>query len=430
MSRTEELFSRAQELMPGGVSSPVRAFRAVGGTPVYPRAGCGQYFIDEDGREFLDYCMSWGPLILGHARSEVVSAVKAAVERGLSFGMPCTAEIELSEQVLKALPGESRVRFVNSGTEAVMTAIRLARGVTGRPVVAKFTGCYHGHADHLLVKAGSGLATFGTASSAGVPEGMVQDMLVVPLDNIEVVEQALRDAGDRLAAVAIEAIPANNGLLVQRPEFLEMIRRVTRELGALVISDEVLTGYRVGAPHISLRNGLDPDILTLGKVVGGGMPVGAVAGRKEVMDFLAPDGPVYQAGTLSGNPIGMTAGAATLKLVEELGAAEILEELGSMLQSGFEDIVDRLGIPACMQRAGSIFWMALDAEEAPRSAEAIVAESMSRYQVLHRSMLEQGIYLAPSGYEVGFLSVAHKPKDIERTLEALESGLKKAYSVG
>lgn len=428
MTRTEDLFSRAQNLMPGGVSSPVRAFRAVGGTPVYPRAGCGQFFIDEDGREFLDYCMSWGPLILGHARSEVVAAVKSAVERGLSFGMPCTAEIELSEQVLKALPEDSRVRFVNSGTEAVMTAIRLARGVTGRPVVAKFTGCYHGHADHLLVKAGSGLATFGTASSAGVPEGMVQDMLVVPLDNVEVVEAALRDAGKRLAAVVIEAIPANNGLLVQRPEFLEMIRRVTRELGALIISDEVLTGYRVGGPHVSLRNGLDPDILTLGKVVGGGMPVGAVAGRREVMDFLAPDGPVYQAGTLSGNPIGMTAGAATLKLVEELGAAEVLEDLGALLQEGFEDVVQRLGVPACMQRAGSIFWMALNTEEPPRSAEAIDAASMDRYKVVHREMLNQGIYLAPSGYEVGFLSTAHRPEDIARTLEALENALQKAYA--
>ncbi|MAW51189.1 MAG: aspartate aminotransferase family protein [Geminicoccus sp.] len=428
MNRSDRLFSRAQELMPGGVNSPVRAFRAVGGTPVYPRSGSGQFIVDEDGREFLDYCMSWGPLILGHAHPLVVEQVKSAVDRGLSFGMPCEAEIDLSERVLSVLPGESRVRFVNSGTEAVMTAIRLARGVTGRDVVAKFTGCYHGHADHLLVKAGSGLATFGTASSAGVPESMVQDMLVLPLDNSEAVEAALRATGERLAAVVIEAIPANNGLLVQRPEFLKMLRRVTRELGALIVSDEVLTGYRVGAPHISLRNGLEPDILTLGKVVGGGMPVGAIAGSKSVMDHLAPDGPVYQAGTLSGNPIGMTAGAATLRVLEESGAAERLEELGGLLEEGFGAIVGRLGIPACMQRAGSIFWMALDAHEPPRSAETIVAESMDKYRTLHGSMLSQGIYLAPSGYEVGFLSTAHTEGDIQRTLEALETGLKKAYA--
>ena len=428
MDHSRELFAKAQKLMPGGVNSPVRAFRAVGGTPVYPKKGYGAYFLDEDGREYLDYCMSWGPLILGHAHPGVVDRVQTAVGNGLSFGMPCRGEIELSERVLDDLPEDYRVRFVNSGTEAVMTAIRLARGVTQRPVVAKFSGCYHGHADYLLVQAGSGLATFGTASSAGVPESMVQDMLVLRLDDIEGVEQALRKVGDQLAAVVIEAIPANNGLLVQRPEFLAMLRKVTRELGAMIVSDEVLTGYRVGAPHVSLRNGLSPDLITLGKVVGGGMPVGAVAGPAKTMNSLAPDGPVYQAGTLSGNPIGMAAGAATLDVFRGTNGAAILEERGQQLQAGFDEIVGRLSLPARMQRAGSIFWIALECTEVPRSAEGIAASSMERYRTIHRKMLEEGIYMAPSGYEVGFLSTAHTAEDVARTLCALDGALRAAWA--
>jgi glutamate-1-semialdehyde 2,1-aminomutase len=308
-----------------------------------------------------------------------------------------------------------------------MTAIRLARGITGRDVIAKFAGCYHGHADYLLVKAGSGLATLGTASSAGVPESLVQDMLVLPLDNEEVVEEALRQVGERLAAVVIEAIPANNGLLVQRPEFLAMLRRATRDAGALIIADEVLTGYRVGAPHISFRNGLEPDLVTLGKVVGGGMPVGAIAGPVALMNHLAPLGPVYQAGTLSGNPIAMAAGTATLDVLSGSNGAERLELLGVRLEAGFNEIVNRLGVPACMQRAGSIFWMALETTELPRSAEAIQASSMERYKRVHASMLKQGIYLAPSGYEVGFLSTAHTEEDLDQTLAALEVAFRQSW---
>jgi len=428
MDKSRELFAQAQKLMPGGVNSPVRAFRSVGGTAVYPKKGLGAHFVDEDGREFLDYCMSWGPLILGHAHPGVIERVREAAGSGLSFGMPCRGEIELSQRVLDDLPDDYRVRFVSSGTEAVMTAIRLARGVTQRPVVAKFTGCYHGHADFLLVQAGSGLATFGTASSAGVPESMVQDMLVLRLDDMEAAEAALRKVGERLAAVVIEAIPANNGLLVQKPEFLAMLRKVTQDLGAMIVSDEVLTGYRVGEPHISLRNGLFPDLITLGKVVGGGMPVGAVVGPAKTMNSLAPDGPVYQAGTLSGNPIGMAAGAATLDIFRGTNGQEILESRGQQLQAGFDEIVGRLSLPARMQRAGSIFWIALECTELPRCAEAIAASSMEKYRTIHRKMLDEGIYFAPSGYEVGFLSTAHTAEDVARTLCALDGALRAAWA--
>jgi glutamate-1-semialdehyde 2,1-aminomutase len=428
MNRSDELFQKAQSLMPGGVNSPVRAFGSVGGTPVFPKRGQGARFVDENCKEFLDYCMSWGPLILGHAHPQVVSAVQETAAKGLSFGMPCAGEIALSERVLSVFPKDHRVRFVSSGTEAVMTAVRLARGITGRNVVAKFAGCYHGHADYLLVKAGSGLATLGTASSAGVPESLVQDMLVLNLDDLEATEEALRGAGDRLAAVVIEAIPANNGLLIQRPEFLAMLRRVTREVGALIIADEVLTGYRVGEAHISFRNGLEPDLLTLGKVVGGGMPVGAIAGPVAFMNYLAPVGPVYQAGTLSGNPVSMAAGCATLDALAQCDGVAELERLGARLESGFNEVVQRLSLPARMQRAGSIFWMALETTELPRCSSAIQASSMERYRVIHESMLHQGVYLAPSGYEVGFLSTAHTAADVDQTLGALETALKKAWA--
>jgi glutamate-1-semialdehyde 2,1-aminomutase len=428
VNRSQELFKQAQTLMPGGVNSPVRAFGSVGGTPIFPRQGQGARFVDENGREFLDYCMSWGPLILGHAHPEVVEAVRETAAKGLSFGMPCVGEIALSERVLSVFPKDHRVRFVSSGTEAVMTAIRLARGITGRNVVAKFAGCYHGHADHLLVKAGSGLATLGTASSAGVPESLVQDMLVLSLDDMEGSEEALRAAGENLAAVVIEAIPANNGLLVQRPEFLAMLRRVTRDIGALIIADEVLTGYRVGEAHISFRNGLEPDLVTLGKVVGGGMPVGAIAGPVELMNHLAPVGPVYQAGTLSGNPVSMAAGCATLDALAQGHGVAFLEQLGARLENGFNEIVHRLSLPVRMQRAGSIFWMALETTALPRSSNEIQASSMERYRVIHESMLGQGVYLAPSGYEVGFLSTAHTNADIDQTLGALETALRKAWA--
>ncbi|MEE2750230.1 MAG: glutamate-1-semialdehyde 2,1-aminomutase [Myxococcota bacterium] len=424
---SSKLFEKAKELMPGGVSSPVRAFRAVGGAPIYPVRGKGSHFTDADGNRLLDYCMSWGPLVVGHAHPKVVEAVTETAKRGLSFGMPHDSEIRLAARLSQDLPEGWQVRFVSSGTEAVMTALRLARGKTGRDVIAKFTGCYHGHSDCLLVKAGSGLATFGTASSAGVPEGATNDVLVLGLDDSTGAVDALRKVGDRLAAVVIEGIPANNGLLVQRAEFLEDLRQVSRELGAMVIADEVLVGYRTPSVLVSRENGLDPDLITLGKVIGGGMPVGAIAGPAETMASLAPDGPVYQAGTLSGNPVAMSAGLATLEVLEAEGGQARLEQLGARLESGFVSVAAGLSLPVRLQRAGSIFWLALDTETLPRSAEAIASESMDKYQTLHQGMLERGIYLAPSGYEVGFLSTAHTEEDIDRTIEAFGECLQEAY---
>jgi glutamate-1-semialdehyde 2,1-aminomutase len=426
-NNSTKLFAKACTLMPGGVSSPVRAFRAVGGPPVYPVRGKGASIFDADGNELLDFCLSWGPLVVGHAHPKVVEAVMEAAKRGLSFGMPHDSEIRLSERVLQDLPDGWQVRFVNSGTEAVMTALRLARGATGRDVVAKFTGCYHGHSDCLLVKAGSGLATFGTASSAGVPAGATADVLVLPLDDAETMEAALREVGDRLAAVVIESIPANNGLLVQTPEFLNRLRQVTREVGALVIADEVLVGYRTESVLVSLENGLDPDLITLGKVIGGGMPVGALAGPADTMAHLAPDGPVYQAGTLSGNPVAMQAGLATLATLEAEGGQARLEALGAHLEESFSSVASGLGLPVRMQRAGSIFWLALDTDTLPRAAESIEASSMERFAPFHAQMLEEGIYLAPSGYEVGFLSTAHTEADLDRLVEAMGVILKGLY---
>lgn len=425
---SQKLYEKALTLMPGGVSSPVRAFRSVGGTPIYPVRGKGAHFTDADGNTLLDFCLSWGPLIVGHAHPRVVEAVVEGARCGLSFGMPHSSEIRLAERVSQDLPGGWQLRFVNSGTEAVMTAIRLARGCTGRDVIAKFTGCYHGHSDCLLVEAGSGLATFGTASSAGVPQGTTRDVLILGLDDEGAAVGALREVGDRLAAVVIEAIPANNGLLVQRTEFLKEVRTVTRDLGAMVIADEVLVGYRTPSVLASRENGLEPDLITLGKVIGGGMPVGAVAGPAETMASLAPDGPVYQAGTLSGNPVGMRAGLATLEVLQAEGGQQRLEELGARLESGFNSVAAGLQVPARMQRAGSIFWIALDTHDLPRSAEAIDSGSMGRYRGLHAGMLERGIYLAPSGYEVGFLSTAHTEADIDRTIEALGECLSEGYS--
>jgi glutamate-1-semialdehyde 2,1-aminomutase len=426
-NNSTRLFAKACTLMPGGVSSPVRAFRAVGGPPVYPVRGKGASIFDADGNELLDFCLSWGPLIVGHAHPKVVEAVIEAAKRGLSFGMPHDSEIRLSERMLQDLPEGWQVRFVNSGTEAVMTALRLARGTTGRDVIAKFTGCYHGHSDCLLVKAGSGLATFGTASSAGVPAGVTADVLVLPLDDVEAMEKALREVGDRLAAVVIESIPANNGLLLQTSDFLSRLRQVTREVGALLIADEVLVGYRTESVLVCRENGLDPDLITLGKVIGGGMPVGALAGPADTMAQLAPDGPVYQAGTLSGNPVAMQAGLATLAALAAEGGQARLEALGAHLEMGFLSVASGLGLPVRMQRAGSIFWLALDTETLPRAAESIAASSMERYAPLHSQLLEAGIYLAPSGYEVGFLSTAHTETDLDQLVEALGTSLKGLY---
>jgi glutamate-1-semialdehyde 2,1-aminomutase len=412
--------------MPAGVNSPVRAFRSVGGDPVFCERGLGCHLLDADGNRYIDYVCSWGPLILGHAYPDVVEAVAMTAAAGLSFGAPCRQEVDLAELVVSAVPHLEMVRFVSSGTEAVMSAIRLARGATGRDTVVKFSGCYHGHADHLLVSAGSGLATFGTPSSAGVPESFAAHTAVLPLDDDRAFLELMADRGEEIAAVIIEGVPANAGLLVQRPEFMRLLRDECSRHGAFLILDEVITGFRLGAKGASAKYEIEPDLATYGKVIGGGMPVGAYGGRRELMEQLAPLGPVYQAGTLSGNPVAMAAGAATLKcLFADGGAAYAeLEKLGAQLEWGFREVLSRLGVDWSVVRVGSILWLALQSGDPPRRYEDIQPESAETYAALHRAMLDRGIMLAPSAYEVMFVSLAHDPGVIDETIKAFEASVK------
>ncbi len=418
--RSRELYRRAVELMPAGVNSPVRAFRAVGGDPLFVRRGEGTWLEDEDGNRFLDCCGSWGPLILGHAHPAVLEAVEGAARDGLTFGAPCRAEVELAELVTDAYPAAEMVRFVSSGTEAVMSAVRLARGYTGRDLLVKFSGCYHGHSDALLVQAGSGLATFGTSSSAGVPPGAVADTVVLPLDGDEAIETLMRERGDRVAAVLIEPVPANSGLLLQRPRYLRRLRELTAEHGALLIFDEVISGFRVGLDGAAGHYGIEPDLATFGKIIGGGMPVGAFAGRRSIMERVAPLGDVYQAGTLSGNPVAMAAGAATLRVLRTEPVHERLEAAGRRLADAVAPAVAAAG--ASTARIGSILWLAFQ-PEVPRAFERIDPAGMQRYAALHGELLERGVYLAPSGYEVAFLNHAMGEAEIDLLAAALNEAL-------
>jgi len=417
---SEALYRKACELMPGGVNSPVRAFRAVGGTPIFYREAAGSSFTDVDGNTYLDFVMSWGPLILGHAHPRVVAAVQEAASRGLSYGAPCEAEVALAEKVTRMYPGCEMVRFVSSGTEAVMAAIRLARGFTGRERILKFEGCYHGHGDALLVKAGSGLATFGTPSSAGVPAALAALTVVVPLDDEQALERAFASYGRELACAIVEPVPANAGLLLQRREFLAKLATLCKEHGVLLIFDEVISGFRVGPGGAAALYGITPDLATFGKVIGGGMPVGAYGGRREIMEQVAPLGPVYQAGTLSGNPVAMAAGLATLEVLEETGGWQLLEERGAAFA---EAVAPALAGKGSLVRLGSIFWFYLDPGEPPRRYDAIAPQAAERYRDFHRALLERGVYLAPSAYEVGFLSTAHSEQELERAAEAIAAAL-------
>lgn len=418
-TRSTELFEKAVELMPGGVNSPVRAFRSVGGTPVFFKSAKGAEFVDADGNRYVDFCHSWGPLILGHAHPRVVEAVTAAAREGLTFGAPSAREVALAERVLAAFPEMDRVRFVSSGTEAVMSALRLARGVTGRPVILKFDGCYHGHADSMLVKAGSGLATQALSDSAGVPEEVAALTVVVPLDDDEALKAAFEQHGPRIAAAIIEPMPANNGLLLQRPEFLKLLRDLCTRHGALLIFDEVISGLRLRYGGMGHETGIQPDLVTLGKIVGGGMPVGAFLGKKEHMDQLAPLGPVYQAGTLSGNPVAMAAGRACLEELAGGAAYHELEQLGQRLDTLFGDLASKIPWFQWVRR-GSVFWLYLAEGEVPRRPDRASPQARDRYVTLHARLLDRGIYLAPSAFEVAFLSTAHTPAHLERLAQALE----------
>jgi glutamate-1-semialdehyde 2,1-aminomutase len=426
-TRSAALYERACRLMPGGVSSPVRAFRAVGGAPLFYREASGATFTDEDGNRYLDFVMSWGPLILGHAHPEVVEAVREAAARGLSFGAPCASEVELAEKVVASYPGCEMVRFVSSGTEAVMAALRLARGASGRRKVLKFEGCYHGHSDSLLVKAGSGLATFGAPSSAGVPGALAELTVVVPLNDGEALERAFREHGDDLAAAIIEPVPANAGLLLQGRELLLHLAELCRNAGVLLIFDEVISGFRLGPAGAAGALGITPDLATFGKVIGGGMPVGAYGGRRELMEQVAPLGPVYQAGTLSGNPVAMAAGLATLRALERDDGWGRLERLGAGFETAVREAIDQVGVPARVVRRGSLFWFSLQEGEAPRRFDDIAPETTPRYARFHRAMLQRGMYLAPSAYEVGFLSTAHGEADVERFAQALREALPETF---
>ena len=417
-------FERAKKVTPGGVNSPVRAFGSVGGTPLVIRSAAGATIIDSDGREYLDFVGSWGPLILGHAHPKIVAAVEAACRRGTSYGAPCQPEIELAEEVVAAYPGVDQVRFVSSGTEAVMSAVRLARGATGRDLVVKFSGCYHGHVDYLLVAAGSGLATFGQPSSKGVPNELAALTRVLPLDDTAAAEKLFAEEGDRIACLIIEPVPANNGLLLQRPEFLKALRALCTKHGALLIFDEVISGFRLGAGGAAAHYNIKPDLATFGKVIGGGMPVGGFAGPRRIMQNLSPEGGVYQAGTLSGNPVAMTAGLTTLRTLQKEDGWKRLETLGAYLEQTLGNVLAEAPVKAKLCRLGSMFWIAWLADTTPRSAEVLDQKAASVYAGVFHSLLDQGIALAPSAFEIAFLSLAHTRRDVDR----LAAGLRNAFA--
>jgi len=421
-SNSESLFATAQNYFPGGVNSPVRAFRSVGGNPLFIERGEGCKLIDADGNTFIDFCCSWGPLILGHAHPGVVDKVNQTVARGMSFGAPTHLENELAELILENHNYIERIRFVNSGTEAAMSAIRLARGYTGRNKVIKFEGCYHGHVDALLVSAGSGLVTLGNSSSAGVPKGTVEDTIVLPLNNKEAVEQAVAEYKDQIAAIALEPIPANNGLLLQDKEFLLFLREVCDREGILLFFDEVISGFRVGFEGAAGLYGIQPDLIAFGKIIGGGMPVGAYASSKAVMDHVAPLGPVYQAGTLSGNPVAMAAGIAQLTECLKPGFYEELEIKTDIFCREITQYAERKGYEFSMPHIGSIYWIAFTKDRIQAASE-IKSDSMDNFKKLHAALLERGVYIGPSGYEVGFISEAHTDADLNQAVEAFQEAL-------
>ena len=422
--RSADLHSKALRLMPGGVSSPVRAFLAVNGTPRYITQGKGPRLKDVDGMEYIDFCGSFGPLILGHAHPVVVDAVKMAAAKGMSFGAPGEDELALAEHIVHLHPAVERVRFVNSGTEAVMSALRVARAWTGRDLILKFDGCYHGHSDALLVKAGSGLATFGISSSRGITAGTVKDSAVLPLDDEERMRSFFEERGENLAAAVIEAVPANNGLLLQRIRFLKTLERLCRKHGAAFIVDEVITGFRLGLGGASERFGLKPDIVTLGKIIGGGLPVGAYGGRNECMSLVSPEGPVYQAGTLSGNPIAMAAGRATLEILLKTKPYLRLEKATTQFARRIKEAAEAAGLSAVVPSIASMFWLLLQDGSAPRSANGIEKEAASSFARLHDAALQHGVYFPPSAFEVEFLSTVHDQDVLDEAIEGLSGAFR------
>jgi glutamate-1-semialdehyde 2,1-aminomutase len=421
--KSAALFEKAKNYFPGGVNSPVRAFRSVGGTPLFIDRGKGSHIWDADGNEYIDYCCSWGPLILGHANDKVLNAVDKTMRKGTSFGAPTQLENELAELILSNNNFIQKIRFVSSGTEAVMSAIRLARGYTRRNKILKFEGCYHGHVDSLLVKAGSGLVTFGNSSSAGVPESFVNETTTVPLNNKTAVEEAFLKYKDEIACIIIEPVPANNGLLLQDKIFLNFLREICTANKSLLIFDEVISGFRMSFCGAAGLYNIRPDIITYGKIIGGGFPVGAYGASKEIMSCVSPEGNVYQAGTLSGNPVAMSAGIAQLSECLEENFYTGLENKTNYLLEGINKINPFKLFK--LFNLGSIFWIAFTEKENISSAGDIDANSMSYFKTLYHALLENGVYLGPSGYEVGFVSRAHTYEDLDRTVKAFEKSLNK-----
>jgi glutamate-1-semialdehyde 2,1-aminomutase len=420
--KSNSLHKEALNHLVGGVNSPVRAFKSVHGNPIYFDKASGAIVTDVDGNNLVDFVQSWGPLIHGHSHPEIIEMVSQKMQNGTSFGAPHIGEIELAKRVKKRFTHMDKVRFVSSGTEAVMSAVRLARGYTGRDFLVKFEGCYHGHVDSLMVNSGSGLATFGIASSPGIPNDTVATTLVAPLDDIEAVEFLFQEHGEEIAAVVIEPLPANNGLLVQSQEFLLKLRKLCDDYGSLLIFDEVISGFRFKQGSYGDIAGITPDITALGKVIGGGLPVGAYGARSEIMENLSPLGPVYQAGTLSGNPLAMAAGIKTLDLLDE-AAYDRLEELGKLLQDSVEPILEKHGFPMRLVRQGSLFWFSPGGNKPPSRADLIPSNAGHLYSDLHRSLLEKGYMLAPSAYEIGFIATVHNEEHILGMVQALDEVL-------
>ena len=419
-TRNEELFARAQKTIPGGVNSPVRAFRSVGGVPRFFARGEGAYVLDADGRRYIDYVGSWGPLILGHADPDTVKAVQDAAAKGLSFGAPTEAEIELAELLVERVPSMEMVRLVSSGTEATMSAIRLARGFTGRDTLVKFEGCYHGHADSLLVKAGSGMLTFGNPSSSGVPADLAQHTLVLDYNDAQQLRDAFAKHGNTIACVIVEPVAGNMNLIAPRPEFLQAMRELCTQYGAVLIFDEVMTGFRVGPGSAQGLFGITPDLSTFGKVVGGGMPLGAFGGRRDIMEKIAPLGPVYQAGTLSGNPLSVAAGLVTLKKIAAPGFYEHLTAKTQALVDGLSAAARTRGVTFSAQSVGGMFGLYFSATP-PASYAEIMAADRDAFNRFFHAMLEKGVYLAPSAFEAGFVSAAHSDADIAATVAAADA---------
>ena len=425
ITQSEKLFYKACEVMPGGVNSPVRAFKSVGCNPLFVKKGKGSKIWDADGNEYIDYVASWGPLIFGHAHPQIVEALKRQVELGTSYGASTELEIELAEQVVTLVPSLEVVRMVNSGTEAVMSAIRLARGVTGRDKVVKFEGCYHGHVDSMLVKAGSGLASLGIPECPGIVDALAKNTLTLPFNDSSKVKDLFAAEGDKIACVIVEPVGGNMGVVPPQNGFLETLREVTNQVGAVLIFDEVITGFRVALGGVQSICGVKPDLTCLGKVIGGGLPVGAYGGSRQLMDNIAPVGPIYQAGTLSGNPLAMTAGIEMIKLLSGQSVYDELERKSEKLCAGYESNVKKLGIKAQFTRVGSMFSMFFT-DQNIIDFESVKSSDTNFFRSYFTSLLEEGVYIAPSQFEAGFMSAVHTDEEIEQTIEANYKALQKA----